>query len=70
MMLLVLRSVRQSLGGDLEVAVEAAQLMARGNLATRVLGADRQSGLLRRSRAKALSAHSRTRRHARAHRRS
>jgi methyl-accepting chemotaxis protein len=35
-MLLVLRSIRRSLGGDLEVAVQAAQLMARGNLATRV----------------------------------
>ncbi|KFX66723.1 membrane protein [Burkholderia sp. K24] len=35
-MLLVLRSIRRTLGGDLEVAVEAAQLMARGNLATRV----------------------------------
>lgn len=35
-MLLVLRSIRRTLGGDLEVAVEAAQLMAHGNLATRV----------------------------------
>ncbi|CAE6799798.1 methyl-accepting chemotaxis protein [Paraburkholderia haematera] len=35
-MLLVLRSIRRTLGGDLEVAVEAAQLMARGNLATQV----------------------------------
>ncbi len=35
-MLLVLRNIRRSLGGDLEVAVEHAQLMARGNLATRV----------------------------------
>jgi methyl-accepting chemotaxis protein len=35
-MLLVLRSIRRSLGGDLEAAVEHAQLMARGNLATRV----------------------------------
>ncbi|MFM0643815.1 methyl-accepting chemotaxis protein [Paraburkholderia bryophila] len=35
-MLLVLRSIRRTLGGDLEVAVEHAQLMARGNLATRV----------------------------------
>ncbi|MFM0738167.1 methyl-accepting chemotaxis protein [Paraburkholderia xenovorans] len=35
-MLLVLRSIRRSLGGDLEVAVEAAQSMARGNLATRL----------------------------------
>ncbi len=35
-MLLVLRSIRRTLGGDLEVAVEAAQRMARGNLATRV----------------------------------
>ncbi|HEX7907058.1 MAG TPA: methyl-accepting chemotaxis protein [Paraburkholderia sp.] len=35
-MLLVLRSIRRSLGGDLEVALEHAQLMARGNLATRV----------------------------------
>ncbi|WP_025602499.1 methyl-accepting chemotaxis protein [Burkholderia sp. WSM2230] len=35
-MVLVLRSVRRSLGGDLEVAVEHAQLMARGNLAVRV----------------------------------
>ncbi|CAH2938625.1 MAG: Methyl-accepting chemotaxis sensor/transducer protein [uncultured Paraburkholderia sp.] len=35
-MLLVLRSIRRSLGGDLEVAVEHAQLMARGNLAVRV----------------------------------
>ncbi|HZZ03652.1 methyl-accepting chemotaxis protein, partial [Paraburkholderia sp.] len=35
-MLLVLRSIRRTLGGDLEVAVEAAQLMARGDLATRV----------------------------------
>ncbi|KAE8757245.1 hypothetical protein FSO04_25210 [Paraburkholderia madseniana] len=35
-MLLVLRSIRRTLGGDLEVAVEAAQLMASGNLATRV----------------------------------
>ncbi|HEY2023491.1 methyl-accepting chemotaxis protein [Paraburkholderia sp.] len=35
-MLLVLRSIRRSLGGELEVAVEHAQLMAQGNLATRV----------------------------------
>ena len=35
-MLLVLRSIRRTLGGDLEVAVEHAQLMARGDLATRV----------------------------------
>jgi methyl-accepting chemotaxis protein len=35
-MLLVLRSIRRTLGGDLEVAVEHAQLMAHGNLATRV----------------------------------
>jgi methyl-accepting chemotaxis protein len=35
-MLLVLRSIRRTLGGDLEVAVEHAQLMAHGDLATRV----------------------------------
>ncbi|MEC5408135.1 methyl-accepting chemotaxis protein [Paraburkholderia sp. MPAMCS5] len=35
-MLIVLRSIRRSLGGDLEVAVEHAQLMAQGNLAARV----------------------------------
>ncbi|HEY1999296.1 methyl-accepting chemotaxis protein [Paraburkholderia sp.] len=35
-MVLVLRSVRRSLGGDLEVAVGAAQRMARGNLAVDV----------------------------------
>ena len=35
-MLLVLRSIRRTLGGDLEVAVEATQRMASGNLATRV----------------------------------
>ncbi len=35
-MVLVLRSVRRSLGGDLEVAVEAAVRMAGGDLATRV----------------------------------
>jgi methyl-accepting chemotaxis protein len=35
-MLLVLRSIRRSLGGELEVAVEHARLMAQGNLAARV----------------------------------
>ncbi|HEY3598262.1 MAG TPA: methyl-accepting chemotaxis protein [Paraburkholderia sp.] len=35
-MVLVLRSVRRTLGGDLETAVAAAQLMARGDLATSV----------------------------------
>ncbi len=35
-MLFVLRSVRRTLGGDLEVAVEAAQRMAHGDLATAV----------------------------------
>ncbi|WGS53947.1 methyl-accepting chemotaxis protein [Paraburkholderia sp. D15] len=35
-MMLVLRSIRRTLGGDLEVAVEHAQQMAHGNLATRV----------------------------------
>jgi methyl-accepting chemotaxis protein len=45
-MLLVLRSIRRSLGGDLEVAVEHAKLMAQGNLATRVPGAPHDSGSL------------------------
>ncbi|OAJ55819.1 methyl-accepting chemotaxis protein [Paraburkholderia ginsengiterrae] len=46
-MLLVLRSIRRSLGGDLEVALEHAQLMARGNLATRVpVQADHAGSLL------------------------
>ncbi|NML30264.1 methyl-accepting chemotaxis protein [Paraburkholderia antibiotica] len=35
-MLLVLRSIRRSLGGDLEVAVEHARVMAQGNLAAHV----------------------------------
>ncbi|MDR6470649.1 methyl-accepting chemotaxis protein [Paraburkholderia graminis] len=45
-MLLVLRSVRRSLGGDLEVAVEHAQLMAGGNLAVRVPVKDNDAGSL------------------------
>jgi methyl-accepting chemotaxis protein len=45
-MLLVLRSIRRSLGGDLEVAVEHAQLMAQGNLATRVPVDAQDSGSL------------------------
>ncbi|MFM0238847.1 methyl-accepting chemotaxis protein [Paraburkholderia phytofirmans] len=46
-MLLVLRSIRRTLGGDLEVAVEHAQLMARGDLATRVpLQSDHAGSLL------------------------
>ncbi|MEM5373309.1 methyl-accepting chemotaxis protein [Paraburkholderia azotifigens] len=36
LMLLVLRSIKQSLGGELEVAVAATQRMARGDLATPV----------------------------------
>ena len=35
-MVIVLRSVKRTLGGDLEVAVEATQRMARGDLATPV----------------------------------
>ncbi|HXZ07286.1 MAG TPA: cache domain-containing protein, partial [Paraburkholderia sp.] len=35
-MVLVLRSVRQALGGDLEIALDAAQRMAHGDLATPV----------------------------------
>jgi len=45
-MVLVLRSVRRSLGGDLEVAVEHAQLMARGNLAVRVPVKENDAGSL------------------------
>src|ERR1700744_1932435 len=45
-MLGVLRSIRRTLGGDLEVAVEHAQLMARGNLATRVQVDSRAAGSL------------------------
>ncbi|WP_345815051.1 methyl-accepting chemotaxis protein [Paraburkholderia sp. PREW-6R] len=46
-MLLVLRSVHRSLGGELEVAVQAAQMMARGNLTTRVpVKPDDQTSLL------------------------
>ncbi|SMG61397.1 methyl-accepting chemotaxis protein [Paraburkholderia susongensis] len=46
-MLLVLRSVRRSLGGDLEAAVEHARLMAQGNLATYVpVAPDDTSSLL------------------------
>jgi methyl-accepting chemotaxis protein len=45
-MILVLRSVRRSLGGDLEVAVVAAQRMASGNLAVRVPVNHRDTGSL------------------------
>ncbi|MGH8779895.1 methyl-accepting chemotaxis protein [Paraburkholderia sp.] len=46
-MMLVLRSVRRTLGGDLEVAVEAAQRMARGDLSTGVpLRRDDRASLL------------------------
>ncbi len=46
-MVLVLRSVRRTLGGDLEVAVAAAQRMAHGDLATPVpAGQNDRSSLL------------------------
>ncbi|WP_133647014.1 methyl-accepting chemotaxis protein [Paraburkholderia flava] len=46
-MMLVLRSVKRALGGDLEVAVEAAQRMARGDLSAGVpLRRDDRASLL------------------------
>jgi methyl-accepting chemotaxis protein len=45
-MVLVLRSVRRTLGGDLEVAVAAAQRMARGDLASPVPLAGNDHGSL------------------------
>ncbi|RFU45217.1 hypothetical protein D0B32_25445 [Paraburkholderia sp. DHOC27] len=45
-MALVLRSVRRTLGGDLEAAVDVAQRMAHGNLAVRVPLRDQRTGSL------------------------
>ena len=45
-MILVLRSVRARLGGELEAAISATQRLARGDLTSRILSANRNRGSL------------------------